>query len=680
MHRLATAALLACTAFAGQSATAAPLKPNGSDVFAGPILGNPADAATIAGRCDAYVAEIGRRQALLEGETGPASVARTLQRYDDVNNLIIAAMGEFALYREVSADQARRDAGGACEVRLATANTKLNLSRKVYERLKAIPAARADAPTRLYLARTLGGFERSGVALPEAQRARAQALQDRIAEAGTAFERTIANGRKTVSADPAELEGLPADFIAAHKPGPDGKVTISTDYPDLFPVLSYARSAELRRRLYEANLTRAYPENEGNLRNLLDLRQEFATLLGRKDHATLALEDKMLDRPAKVESLLAEMAAAARPAGERDYARKLAVFRLDHPGAERFDAWDNAFLTQEVQKRDFAYDRQEARQYFAYDQVRDGILRLTADLFGVTIRPWKTQTWDPSVEPYEVLEARGARKGQLIGRFYFDSHPRPGKYNHANMINLRQGVAGRAIPVGALVMNLPAGGHDTGLMEHGDVETFLHEFGHMLHHIFGGQTARWAGLSGVSTEWDFVEAPSQMLEEWVYDYDTLAKFARDRNGRVIPRALVEKMNRARYFDMGMSDMRQVALSNISLRLHQGPAPADLGARTRELDAQYNLLPLPAFAQQQDSFGHLNGYSAVYYTYRWSKVIADDMFTRFARAGLRDPKTAADYRAKVLEPGGSKPAAQLVADFLGRPISLDAYKAEMAKDQ
>lgn len=680
MRHLFAATLLASTTIALPAAHAAPLRPNASDTFAGEILGNPASAAVITARCGAYLAEIARLQAALEGETGPATIARTLQRYDDINNLIAASVGEFALYREVSADAARRDAGGDCEVKLAAANTRLNLSRKVYERLKAIDASKADPATRLYLTRSLGGFERSGIGLPADQRVKAQTLQEQIAEAGTAFDRAIANGRKTVSADPAELEGLPADYIAAHKPGPDGKITISTDYPDLGPVMAYAKSESLRRRLYEANMTRAYPENDANLAKMLNLRQEFAALLGRKDHAALVLEDKMVDTPAKVENLITEMAAAARPAAARDYARKLSVYRADHPGASAFNAWDNAYLSQQVQKRDFAYDRQEARQYFAYDNVRDGILKLTSDLFGVSIRPWQTTKWDPSVETYEVVEQRGARKGQVIGRFYFDSHPRLGKYNHANMINLRQGVAGRAIPIGVLVMNFPAGSHATGLMEHADVETFLHEFGHMLHHIFGGQGARWSGQSGVATEWDFVEAPSQMLEEWVYDYDTLARFAVNAKGEAIPRALVEKMNKARYFDLGMVDMRQLALSNISLRLHQAAAPADLGARTRELDAVYNTMPLPSFAQQQDSFGHLNGYSAIYYTYRWSKVIADDMFTRFAKAGLRDPATALAYRQKVLEPGGSKPAAQLVESFLGRPISLDAYKAEMAKDQ
>ena len=671
---LASAAVPAHAAAPRHAARAA-----GVEAFMGPVLANPAAAVAITRRCDAWLAEVARRQSALEAETGPATLARTLQRYDDIANLLASASGEFALLREVMADDARRSAAAACEVRIAGAATRLGLSRKVYERLKAIPRP-ADAATALYLSRTLASFERAGVALPAAERARAQALQDRIAEAGTQFDKAIADGRKTVLADPAELAGLPADFIAAHKSGADGKVVLSTDYPDLFPVLTYAASESLRRRLYETNVTRAYPANDARLRELLNLRDEFAHLLGRKDHATLVLEDKMLDTPAKVEALLTDMAGAARPASDRDYARKLAVYRLDHPGATAFQPWDNNYLTNLVQKRDFAYDRQKARQYFAYDQVRDGILALTGDLFGVIIRPWKTTVWNPEVEAYEMVEARGPARGKLIGRFYFDSHPRPGKYNHANMINLRQGVAGKAVPVGVLVMNLPAGGHATGLMEHNDVETFLHEFGHMLHHIFGGQTQRWAGQSGVATEWDFVEAPSQMLEEWVYDYDTLARFARNARGEIIPRALVEKMNRARWFDSGMADMRQIALSNISLRYHQGPAPADLGARMRELDAAYNPLPAPAFSQFQDSFGHLNGYSAVYYTYRWSKVIADDLFTRFAREGLRNPATALDYRRKVLEPGGSKPAAQLVADFLGRPISLDAYKAQMAQDR
>jgi len=668
MPRSPIPALLMATSLMSTSAlaTPAPLQD---------ILGTPADAAAITSRCDAWVAAIEQAESRLAAETGPATIAGTLKRFDRLSAMLASASGEATLYRETGLDDARRAAGGACEVRIAAIANRIALSRPIYDRLKAIPQTGADAPTRLFLTRALGDFERSGVALPEAQRRQAQALADHLAELGTRFDKAIADGRKTVQADPAELEGLPADFIAAHKPGPDGKITISTDYTDSVPVMTYANSAALRERLSRASLTRAYPENDATLRDLIDTRDQLAHLLGRQDHAHLVLENKMLDTPAKVEALLEEMAQVARPAAQRDYARKLAVYRLDHPGAQHFNTWDNAWLTNQVQKRDFAYDRQQARQYFAYNAVRDGILRLTERLFSVQIRPWNTPVWAPGVEAYEMLD--GAK---VIGRFYFDSHPRPGKYEHANAVPLRPGIKDSEVPVGALVMNLPAGDHTTGLMEHGDVETFLHEFGHLLHHIFGGQQAQWAAQSGVATEWDFVEAPSQMLEEWVYDYDTLSKFAVNAKGEPIPRELVEKMNKARYYDLGMVDMRQIALSMISLRLHQGPAPADLGARTREIQAKYDPLPWPQWAQMQDSFPHLNGYSAIYYTYRWSKVIADDLFTRFAKNGLTDPATATRYRKLVLEPGGGKPAAQLVQDFLGRPVSLDAYKAELAKDR
>jgi thimet oligopeptidase len=673
MRSVLTCLLLATSTLA-TTAAAAPLAPRPVDVFVAGILADAPDAATIDRQCDRMIAEATRRQAELEAETGPATIARTLQRFDELGEVLGSIGGEASVYREVMADDARRKAGGACEVRVASAATKISLSRPIYDRLKAIDASKVDATTRLYLKRTLDGYERAGIAFDPKGRAEVQALNDRISQLSTDFETNIANGRKTVSADPAELAGLPADFIAAHKAGSDGKVTISTDYPDLFPVMAYAQSDSLRRRLYEADGTRAYPANDKVLGPLLDTRLELARKLGRNDYATLVLEDKMLDTPAKVEDLLSQMDKAARPPSQLDLTKKLAVWQQSHPGANSYDPWSNSFLTNAVQKETYAYDRQETRKYFAYDNVRNGILKLTEDVFGVTIRPWQTTKWDPSVEAYEMLD-----HGEVIGRFYFDSHPRPGKYNHANMVPLRPGLAGRQIPLGALVMNLPAGGHATGLMEHADVVTFLHEYGHLIHHIFAGK-ARWAAQSGVATEWDFVEAPSQMLEEWVFDYDTLKTFAVDAQGQPIPRALVDKMNAARYFNLGMGDMRQLALSNVSLRLHQSAAPADLGARTRELDQVYDPLPMPGFIQFQDSFGHLAGYSAIYYTYRWSKVIALDMFTRFRDHGLRDRATADRYRSMVLAPGGSRPAAELVSAFLERPISLAAYKAEVAKDR
>ncbi|HTN15733.1 MAG TPA: M3 family metallopeptidase [Sphingomonadaceae bacterium] len=665
--------MLAATAL---SATSAAAKSTGTASvvdFMGPLLATAPDAAAIDGKCDLYVKEIERRIAELESETGPATVATSLVRYDELIALIGGGSGEFTLYQEVMADKPRRDAGGDCQVRLSTLASKINLSRPIYDRLKAIDASQEDAATQFYLKQALASFERSGVALDEAARAEIQALQEKIAAVGNDFDANIAAGQKSLKVAPSELEGLPEDFIAAHKPGEDGLVTITTDTPDYSPVMSYAKSDKLRHDLSVIYNQRAFPENDAKLRELLHLRQQLAEKLGRRNYAELVLEDKMVNTPKKVERLLEDMAEAALPAAKGDYAKNLAVLQELRPGATDIKFWETGWLSPIVQQRYYDYNPQEARKYFAYNDVRDGILKLTQDLFGVEIRPWKTPVWDKDVEPYEVYD-----QGRLIGRFYLDSHPRPGKYSHANMIPLRPGVpGGKAVPLGALVMNMAKGDHTTGLMEHGDVETFLHEFGHLLHGIFGG-TQRWFAQSGVATEWDFVEAPSQMLENWVYDYDTLRTFAKDKDGKPIPRELVEKMNRARLFNAGFGDMRQLGYSNISLEFHQQPVPEDLGEAARYYRGAFDLIPTPDYVQMQAAFGHLNGYSAIYYTYRWSKVIADDLFTRFSKEGLRNTATAKAYREKVLGMGGTKPAAELVRDFLGRDVSLDAYREEMAK--
>ncbi|OJW75376.1 MAG: hypothetical protein BGO57_12535 [Sphingomonadales bacterium 63-6] len=672
MHIQLAGVLLAATALSATPLAAKSAKPGNVVDFMGPLLATAPDAATIDGKCDLYVQEIERRIAELESETGPATVETSLARYDELVALIGGGSGEFTLYQEVMADQPRRDAGGNCQVRLSTLSSRISLSRPIYDRLKAIDASKEDAATQFYLKQALASFERSGVALDDAERAEIQALQEKIAAVGNEFDSNIAAGQKSLKVAPSELEGLPEDYIAAHKPGPDGLVEITTATPDYVPVMSYAKSDKLRHDLTVIYNQRAFPENDEKLRELLRLRQQLAEKLGRRNYAELVLEDKMVNTPKKVEKLLEDMAEAALPAAKGDYAKNLAVLQELRPGATDIKFWETGWLSPIVQQRYYDYDPQEARKYFAYNDVRDGILKLTQDLFGVEIRPWKTAVWDKDVEPYEVYD-----QGKLIGRFYLDSHPRPGKYSHANMVPLRPGVPGKAVPLGALVMNLAKGDHTTGLMEHGDVETFLHEFGHLIHGIFGG-TQRWFAQSGVATEWDFVEAPSQMLENWVYDYDTLSTFAKDKDGNPIPRELVEKMNRARLFNAGFGDMRQLGYSNISLEFHQQPLPENMGEAARYYRGAFDLIPTPDFVEMQDSFGHLNGYSAIYYTYRWSKVIADDLFTRFSSEGLRNKATAKDYREKVLGMGGTKPAAELVRDFLGRDVSLDAYRAEMAK--
>ncbi|HEY0113995.1 MAG TPA: M3 family metallopeptidase [Allosphingosinicella sp.] len=676
MHRTSRLLLLAGASIAVAAAASAGVASDPvsrmTDAFLANTHLNPKSPAEFTAACDAYLARASALKADLEAEKGRATVEGTYRKYDALVRVLSAASGDSSVVSQTNLSAQTRDAARACEQRLSTAYTDVSLSKRIYARLKAIDAGSAAPDVRFLLKRTIGEYDRSGVGSDDATRARIKALQDRIAENSIAFERNIANGRKEIVVKPEQLDGLPADFIAAHKPGVDGLVRLTTDYPDLGPILSYAKHEEVRRRLMEAGMTRAYPDNDALLRKIFNDRAELAALLGRPSYAALVTEDKMIGSADNAAKFLDELASITKGPADRDLGKMLTRLRAIDPAAQKVSPWSTSYLSQLIRKEQYDVDPQEVRKYFAYNNVRDGILALTQDLFEVEIRKWDTPVWADGVEAYEMLEG-----GKVIGRFYMDNHPREGKYTHANVIPIRTGLAGRAIPTGILVCNFPAGDHKTGLMEHRDVETFLHEFGHLLHVVFGGQKQEWAQQSPFSLEWDFVEAPSQMLENWVWDYDTLKRFAVDAEGKPIPKALVEKMNRARGFAEAFGDARQLGLSAASLAYHTAaPREADLSGIYKTAYERYSPVPLPDGVHPQASFGHLTGYSAIYYTYMWSKTISTDLFTRFEKNGLRDRETARRYREMVLAPGSMKPAATLVSDFLGRPLSMDAYRARL----
>jgi thimet oligopeptidase len=277
--------------------------------------------------------------------------------------------------------------------------------------------------------------------------------------------------------------------------------------------------------------------------------------------------------------------------------------------------------------------------------------------------------WHDDVVAYEVLAA-----GEHIGRIYLDLHPRPGKYKHAAQFDLVAGVAGRQLPEGVLVCNF-----GRGVMEHSEVVTLFHEFGHLLHHVLAGH-AEWVRFSGVATEWDFVEAPSQMLEEWAYDTPTLQTFAVNyKTGKPIPDELVAKLRAARGFGNGTYVTQQNFYSAISLDIYDRPPDqVDLDAVVPALQAKYGMFAYVPGSHMYASFGHLDGYSAMYYTYMWSLVIAKDLFSHFDQSNLLDPTIATEYRRDVLEPGGTQDAAKLIEHFLGRPYSFEAFREWLNK--
>ncbi|WP_158586742.1 M3 family metallopeptidase [Aurantiacibacter zhengii] len=633
----------------------------------GPVMTDPS-VEQIEDRCDFYASQIDLYRDAMLGDADAATVANTLERFDDISALLFSATSEAGLYQQVLLTPEQRNAGGACAARLAGLSSEISLSRPIYDRLATLDVSEADPVIQRFYGNTMDAFRRSGVALNDEQRARVQEINDELATLSTEFARNIAEDTSTIEVSPEELAGLPQDYIDAREVGANGMITLTTATPDYFPVMTYAESDDLRRRYSELYGQRAWPENDAVLKQIFTLRDELAKLTGFENYAALQFANRMLDTTDKVEDLIEQTNVVARPVAQADYDQALAVLQQLRPGAERIESYQLSWLSPKVQQANYNYDPQEARQYFEHDRVRDGIFGLTEQLFGVEVRPWNTRVWHESVGAYELVE-----DGEVIGRFYLDSHPRPGKYTHANVVPLYAGSpADGEVPVAALVQNMPE-----GLMEHGQVTTFLHEFGHVLHFIFGSRNAL-AGASMAAVEWDFIEAPSQILENWVYDYDTLAGFAVNAEGETIPRDLVERMNAVRHFNQGMMEMRQLGLTATSYNFYTQPIPDDLGEAAREWQQAYSLVPISPTSEMQAAFGHLDGYGAAYYTYGWSRVIAADMFSRFLAEGLTNPETANDYRRLVLEPGGTKPAAELVKDFVGREISFDAFREDLER--
>jgi thimet oligopeptidase len=606
---------------------------------------------------------------------GPRTVDNTLAHYDDALKQLNSAFYFSSLMEAVHPDAAFRDRATAMTRKVSAAQTALALNHDVYRGLAAIPLTHADAATQYYVRRQLLEFRLAGVDKDDTARARLKVLSDALTEEQSAFERNINDGQKVIAVQSAsELAGLPQDYIDNHKPDKNGVIHITTDYPDFVPAMNFAVSGALRRRLSLAFNTRAYPQNSEVLMKMLQTRYEIATLLGYRSWADYNAADKMIGSSARIAEFIRDLDAAVRPLADKEFQMLLAEKRKSDPKATTIGLEERSYYEELVRRSRYDFDSQSVRPYFPYQRVKQGIFDTAATLFHVEFRREEgAPAWDPAVETWQVIDG-----GKVVGRFYLDMYPRAGKFSHAEMLQLLDGVRGKQLPEATLICNFPRPtADDPGLMEYGDVETFFHEFGHLMHWILGGQQA-WAGISGITMESDFVEAPSQMLEEWIQSPQVLATFAKDyKSGKPIPADLVLRMNRASAFGRATFVGQQNSYTALSYEIYDAK-PRDVNVDAiadRDMRKYTPFTPL-AGTHMYASFGHLAGYSSTYYTYMWDKVIAEDFFEQFDSKNLLAGDAPLRYRRTVLEPGGSMSANDLVKNFLGRPQSIEALKRWM----
>jgi len=624
----------------------------------------------------------------LLGVEGTCTVENTLVPFDRASWHLRMAGSQSGVMFMVHPVAGVRDAAQELSQVIGAEGVALSLNRDVYQALAAVDASGEDAATQYYLERALLGYKLSGVDKDDATREKIRSLADKMTELSMIFSRTVQDDvRKIEVANVDELLGLPEDYLARHgvrsveeghgsaRLEADEAVVLTTDPPEMSPVMSYAVSPQLRRRMYLAYNDRGYPANKQVLLDLLAGREEMASILGFSSWADLATVDQMMGSAANMREFLNEVEEAAREIATHEYAELEAFVRERDAKALPLTLSDARFWEEQYRRARYDFDSQSVRPYFPYTQVEAGILATAGKLFGVRFERNETAAvWADGVKAFDVVDAL-VDDGEVVGRIYLDMHPREGKSKWFSECSLVGGVLGQQLPEASLVCNFPEPTDgDAGLMQYSDVGTYFHEFGHLMHEVLGGRQ-RWSAQSGIATEGDFVEVPSQMLEEFFEDAELVRTFAKHyETGEPLPYDVFERMVRASAHGRALSTLTQVMYATYSLNTH------DLKAGDLDLDALlkagYDRFSLYEFVEgnrMYAAFTHLVGYTSNYYTYLYDKVMALEFFAEFDTSNLIEGPVAMRYRREVLEPGGSKPARELVGAFLGREVSMEALK-------
>jgi thimet oligopeptidase len=668
--RHVVSAILVAAAACGGSSTPAPEKP----VKLPEVTRVPEKPKTAAeqflAQCHGDIVAARDMLPAIVSASGARTVDNTLRPLDNLFVHLGNAMAMAGLFSEVHPDEGVREAARTCEQEGAQFGSELSLNRPLYDAVAAVPTDGLDDETKRFVFLKLRDFRIAGVDKDENTRSRLEQIDDELTKLSQQFSKNIAEDVRAIDVTPAQLAGLPEDFIAAHTAGADGKLHITTDYPDYMPVMMYAEDDAVRKDLYVKFRARGAGDGERDnnkiLLDVLTLRAEKATLLGFANFADYVTQDKMIGSGAKAAAFIERINKLAQKRAKRDYDELLKELRTVDKKATRVEDWQKTYLENRVKLKKYKVDSKEIRPYFPFEQTLQGLLDITSAIYDIQyVAVTDAKPWHEDVKVFDVM--RGSEK---LGRVFLDMHPRENKYKHAAQFSYKDGVTGVQLPEGVLVCNFAKGNE---LMEHDDVVTMFHEFGHLMHHVLGGHHA-WMRQTGVATEQDFVEAPSQMFEEWAWNHETLKRFAKNAAGEAIPKDLVDRMRKADTFGLGTQTVQQMFYAAISLAFHTAnPSKLDPLAEVKRLQAKYTPFAYVEGTSFHTSFGHLMGYSAVYYTYMWSLVIAKDLLTPFEKGGLMNTKTTYAYRDKILVPGGLKDAAVLVKDFLGREYDFKAFE-------
>lgn len=605
------------------------------------------------------------------------SFDNTMRPLDHIGDVLGHAFADYAFMGYVHPDKDVRSAAKDAEEKLDKFGVEIifrdDLNEAVQEYAATDDAGSLDGERARFLDFTLRDLRRAGHDLDAATRAEVKAKTERLVELGVRFQQNIDEWQDWILVTREDLEGLPESFIGSLETDEEsGMLKVTIDYPQLIPFQENARRRDLREELRFKFNTVAIEENRKILEEAVRLRQEIAEAFGQETWAHHRLEERMAKTPERVASFYEELEQPLTLKGKEEVATVAALLQQD-TDENIVQVWDWAYYDTQQRKNDYGVDNFEVAEYFPLAQVLDGMFELTSEMFGISFEEIEDfDTWHPDVQLFAVNDTE---TGEELGRFYLDLFPREGKFGHAAEFPL---VPGRRLedgsyqkPVCAMVANFTKPtAKAPSLLQHSEVETLFHEFGHVLHQNLG--RTEFARFSGTNTERDFVEAPSQIMQHWIWRSEVLARFARHyETGEPIPEDLVDQLVAARKLNKAMWQLRQMQFGWWDQQIHGGPDP-DLD-EIYEKGVEISLLPMHAGTFPLASFGHLmSGYDASYYGYMWAEAFGDDMFSRFEEEGVTNPQVGMAYRREILERGGSLDADELLRRFLGREPDNKAF--------
>lgn len=581
------------------------------------------------------------------------------------------ALGMSGFLSYVSTDKQFRDAANDLQMQISQYMVDVATRRDVYKAIREYTDTnpRLDPVQAKLVKEMLIGFKNSGMDLNDADLEKFKALNKEKAEYIIKFDKNIQEYKDPLAVTQEQLRGLGEDYIQKLSKTDDGKYLVTLDYPDYVPFMQNADDEQARKELEFKFNRRGGQENVGLLEKTLTLRREIARLLGYKNHAELRLENRMAKNPKTVMAFLKDLQKKLKPLGKKED-KEMIAYKNSKTGknSRTLYSWESGYWSNKFRKENLELDSEKIKEYFPSQVVIDGMLDLFGGVFGITFEPVDIPVWHPDVKAFKIKDKAS---GELVAYFYMDLYPREGKYKHAACFGLVEGEEKQdgtyQIPFVAIVANLNKPSGDTpSLLKHSEVETLFHEFGHVLHNAL--TKAKYSAFSGTSVSWDFVEAPSQMLERWAWDPQVLKKISRHyKTGEALPDDLIKRMIAAKNFGAGGMYLRQDFFAQYDMSLHTADTTPDTTKLYFELTKKIRGLPLTKGTIPQASFGHImGGYDAGYYGYLWSEVIAEDFFGEFKKNGIFNPETGLKFRREILEKGGTLDEEKMVENFLGRP--------------